>query len=75
MRISKFIARLEELRAVAGADVEVAIPVPEDKSDYNSAVGIEYEMAAAELCNVGKTGPKRWLNIGEDNTEQIVSVW
>ncbi len=70
MKISEVIARLQELRAVAGADVEVAVEASND----------EYESAVLNLCNAtpmerGASVLQKWVSLDSDNTEQIVTFW
>jgi len=71
MKISEFIERLEELRGVAGEDLEVAM-------NLTIIHGEGCVSANAEICNVvplESIGRKRWKCLDEGNTEQIVVVW
>ncbi len=70
MKISEFIKRLKELKAVAG-DVEVGLLLDDDNDTY--------EEARAEIATVTPIAEesvlRRWVSLDEGNTEQIVTVW
>lgn len=76
MKISAFIERLEQLRAIAG-DVEVGVTLTEEDNDPT------FESATAQLSNVTPLPDemlvvppvKRWKCPDEGNTEQIVTVY
>ncbi len=69
MKISEFIDRLEELKRVAGEDIEVTVPEPDNED--------RYETAAVELQHVVPHTVREglWQGLEADNTHQIVVVW
>lgn len=66
MKISKLIERLEQLKAIAGEDVDVAVPIP-DTQEFEQAMAVLVDVVPINLDD-------RWVCQKVGNTHQIIVI-